>query len=73
MSYAEMFLGVWAILSTVFGVWAHGKAKSCYHHQKQMAILLAEVVAKEVEPVLVGDMWVVENEALRMKFKKVGD
>jgi hypothetical protein len=73
MSYAEMFLGVWAILSTVFGVWVHGRAKFLYWQHRHTALLLAEVVTKEVEPVLVGDMWVVENEDIRLKFKKVGD
>lgn len=71
MSYGEIFLSVWAILSTVFGAWMHSRAKFYYHQHRSMAVLLAEVVTKEVEPVLVGDVWVVENESLRMKFKKV--
>lgn len=71
MSYAEMFLMGWAILSTVFAVMYSNRAKFYNKHHRKTAVLLAEVVTGEVTPVLENGMWVVENEEIKMSFKKV--
>lgn len=70
MSIAEIFLMVWAVLATTFGVWVHGRAREFYSAHKMVAVLLAEVVTGEVVPTKdANDVWTVENDGMRMQFK----
>ena len=73
MSNAEIFLLVWAGLATVLAVRYRESAKRFRVHQMCTAGLLAEVVMGEVEPVLKDGFWVVENEEMKLAFKKKGD
>jgi hypothetical protein len=73
MSVAEMFLMAWAILATVVAVVLQSVVKRAVAHHKAVSFLLAEVATGEVKVKEVGDGFlVVENEDLRMTFKRVG-
>jgi preprotein translocase subunit YajC len=71
---AEMFLMAWAILATVLAVFFHMLVKRAVANHKAVSFLLAEVATGDVKVKEVGDGFLsVENEDLRMTFKRVGD
>jgi hypothetical protein len=71
MSNAEYFLLAWAVLSTVFAVIYHGRAKSYYLQNAKTAVLLAELAFGDIKAVTNSEGYtVVENEELVMSFKK---
>jgi hypothetical protein len=72
MSYAEMFLMTWAILSTVFATWVHGRAKFYYKQHKRTAVLVAELAFGDIKPRDTDDGYVVvENDEMLLKFKRI--
>lgn len=74
LSNAEMFLGAWAVLATILGGWLWGRAKHHFMAHALMANLLAEVVLGDITPTKDTDgVWTVENDDMRMSFKKKGD
>lgn len=73
MSVAEVFLMLWAVLATVLAVVLQGLLKRAVAHQKAVSFLLAEVATGEVKVKEIADGFLtVENEDLRMTFKRVG-
>ena len=74
MSVAEWFLLCWAVLATIGVGLLNAVIKRAVAHHKMIAILLAEVATGEVLPKDVGDGFVsVENDDLRMTFKRTGE
>jgi hypothetical protein len=74
MSIAEVFLMLWAVLATVLAVVLQGLLKRAVAHHKAVSFLLAEVATGEVKAKDAGNGFIsVENDDLRMTFKKVGD
>ena len=74
MSMAEMFLMTWAVLATVLAVFFHMLVKRAVAHHKAVSFLLAEVATGEVKVKEIADGFLsVENEDLRMTFKRIGD
>jgi len=73
MSVAEVFLMLWAVLATVLAVVLQSLLKRAVIHGKAISFLLAEVATGEVKVKEVGDGFIsVENEDLRMTFRRVG-
>jgi hypothetical protein len=73
MSIAELFLLAWASVATGLAVFFHMVLKRAIAHHKAISFLLAEVATGEVVAKEVGDGFIsVENEDLRMTFKRVG-
>jgi hypothetical protein len=73
MSMAELFLLAWAGIATALAVFFHMGLKRTMAHHKAISFLLAEVATGEVKVKDVGDGFLsVENEDLRMTFKRVG-
>lgn len=74
MSIAEVFLMLWAVLATVLAVILQTLLKRAVAHHKAVSFLLAEVATGEVKAKDAGNGFIsVENDDLRMTFKKVGD
>ena len=74
MSMAEVFLMTWAVLATVLAVFFHMLVKRAVAHHKAVSFLLAEVATGEVKVKEIADGFLsVENEDLRMTFKRIGD
>jgi len=74
MSIAEIFLMVWAGLATAFGVWAYGKAKQFYLAHKTIASLIAELATGEIKATQDSNgVWTVENDDMRMQFRRKGE
>ena len=74
MSIAEVFLMLWAVLATVLAVVLQTLLKRAVANHKAVSFLLAEVATGDVKVKEVGDGFLsVENEDLRMTFKRVGD
>ena len=74
MSIAEIFLMTWAILATVVAVFLQSVVKRAVAHHKAIAFLLAEVATGEVVAKDAGDGFIsVENDDLKMTFKRVGN
>jgi hypothetical protein len=72
MSIAEIFLLVWAGVATTLAVLYRNSASKMLAHHKMVSILLAEVSLGEVKPKDAGDGFIsVENDDMRMTFKKV--
>ena len=72
-SVAEYFLLTWAILSTVFAGYCWGRAKYYYVSNMQTSILLAELASGDIVAKTRADGFtVVENENVKMSFKKRG-
>jgi hypothetical protein len=73
MSIAEVFLMLWAVLATVLAVVLQSLLKRAVIHGKAISFLLAEVATGEVKAKDAGNGFIsVENEDLRMTFKRVG-
>jgi hypothetical protein len=73
MSIAEVFLMLWAVVATVLAVVLQSLLKRAVIHGKAISFLLAEVVTGEVKVKEIADGFLtVENEDLRMTFKRVG-
>ena len=72
MSNAEIFLMVWAGLGTLLTVLYRESAKNFSRQHAQTAVLLAEVVTGEVKPLQKDGVWVVENDNIRLVFRKKG-
>ena len=73
MSVAEVFLMLWAVLATVLAVVLQSLLKRAVIHGKAISFLLAEVATGEVKAKDAGNGFIsVENDDLRMTFKKVG-
>ena len=73
MSIAEVFLLAWASIATGLAVFFNMVLKRAVAHHKAISFLLAEVATGEVKVKDVGDGFLsVENEDLRMTFKKTG-
>jgi len=71
MSNAEYFLLAWAILSTVFAVVYHGRAKSYYLQNAKTAVLLAELAFGDIKAVTNSEGYtVVENDEIIMEFAR---
>lgn len=62
---------VWAGIATVLAVIYRDNAKKFRVHQECTAVLLAEVVTGETKPIVKDGFWVVENDDMRMAFKKL--
>lgn len=73
MSYAELFLMTWAGIATVFAIMFRDGFKKAVRAHKETSILLAEVVMGDVKPYQKAGLWVVENDAIRMSFRKKED
>lgn len=74
MSYSEIFLMSWAILSTVFALWVYERAKFYFRQHRRLSVLLAELAMGEITPKDAGDGFIsVENDDMVMKFKRVKD
>ena len=74
MSIAEIFLMTWAVLATVAAVFLQSVVKRAVAHHKAIAFLLAEVATGEVVAKDAGDGFIsVENDDLKMTFKRVGN
>ena len=74
MSIAEIFLMTWAVLATVVAVFLQSVVKRAVAHHKAIAFLLAEVATGEVVAKDAGDGFIsVENDDLKMTFKRVGN
>ena len=74
MSIAEIFLMTWAVLATVVAGFFHMTVKRAIAHHKAVSFLLAEVATGEVKVKEIADGFlVVENEDLRMTFKKLNE
>lgn len=69
----EMFLILWAGIATVLAVIYRDSAKKFRIHQMCTAGLLAEVVTGETKPVFKDGFWVIENDDMRMAFRKKGE
>lgn len=71
MSYAEMFLMAWAGIATLIAVLATNKVRAMQHHVGAVSALLAELAYGDVKPRIRDDgFYVVENDEIRMSFKK---
>jgi len=71
MSYAEMFLGGWAVLSTVFAVIYHGRARLYHMQQIKTAVLLAELAFGDIKAVTNSEGYtVVENDEIVLRFAR---
>lgn len=74
MSDAEYFLMAWAVLATIFAGYCWGKAKAHYLMHRRVAVLVAELAFGDIKAVLRDDgFMVVENEDMRMTFRKRGE
>lgn len=70
-SNAEIFLLVWSVSATCIAVWVHGKANYHFEAHAKLANLLAEVVLGDTTPTKdENDVWTVENDDVRLRFKK---
>ena len=68
---AELFLGTWAILSTVFAGYCWGRAKHLYMAHAKISVLVAELACGDIKAVTRPDGFtVVENDEMRLSFKK---
>ena len=73
MSIAEVFLMLWAVLATIAVGILHSVLKRAVASHKAVSFLLAEVATGEVKVKEVGGGFLsVENEDLRMTFRRVG-
>lgn len=70
MSTAEIFLMIWAGVATLLAVMFREDSRKVKAHHICLAGLLAEVVTGEVVPKKEGDMWIVENDDVKMAFKR---
>lgn len=71
MSNAEYFLLAWAVLSTVFAVIYHGRARAYYIQNAKTSVLLAELAFGDIKAVTNPDGYtVVENDEMIMKFAR---
>lgn len=71
MNMSEIFLWVWAVGATTLAVMYREASRKFRHAHKNTSILLAEVVTGEVKPVKKDGYWVVENEDMKLAFKKL--
>ena len=74
LSIAEVFLLAWAIFATVVAGYSWSRLKFYFMHGRAVSVLLAEVVNGDVKPYTRADGFtVVENDDLKMSFKKKED
>lgn len=70
MSNAELFLLAWAGLATALAVMYRESAKKFRVHQMATAELLSDVVVGDVTPFKRDGLWVVENDNVKIAFKR---
>lgn len=71
MELSEMFLMTWAVLATVSAGFIWSRAKHHLMAHALVAQLLAEVVTGDVTPTKDSNgVWTVENDDMKMSFKK---
>ena len=70
LSIAEVFLLTWSVLSTVVAVYAWSRLKFYFLHGRAVSVLLAEVSTGEVIPYTKDGFTIVENDDIKMSFKK---
>ena len=73
MSNAEIFLMVWAGLGTLLAVLYREASKRFRHAHRETSVLLAELALGEVKPTHKDGYTTVENDAMRLTFKKRED
>lgn len=73
MSIAEIFLLLWAVGATVGCGFFMGVIRHAAREHKHLALLLAEVATGEVTAKDEGNGFIsVENNAMKMTFRKIG-
>lgn len=70
MSNAEIFLIVWAGIATALAVMYRESAKRYMKHQMATAELLSGVVVGDVVAVKKDGLWIVENDNIKVAFKR---
>lgn len=70
MSNAEIFLIVWAGIATALAVLYRESAKRYMKHQMATAELLSDVVVGDVVAVKKDGLWIVENDNIKVAFKR---
>lgn len=70
MSNAEIFLIVWAGIATALAVMYRESAKRYMKHQMATAELLSDVVVGDVVAVKKDGLWIVENDNIKVAFKR---
>lgn len=73
MSMAEMFLMAWAGVATAFAVFHRSMYYRIRLHFEKTNNLLCEIACGEVKAKFDGEFWTVENEDIRVKFKRKGE
>ena len=70
LSVAEVFLMTWAVLATIAMCYCWSRLKFYFMHGRAVSVLLAEVSCGEIKPYVKDGFTVVENEDIKMSFKK---
>lgn len=70
LSVAEMFLMAWAVLATIAVGYCWSRLKFYFMHGRAVSVLLAEVSCGEIKPYVKDGFTVVENDDIKMSFKK---
>ena len=70
MSYAEVFLLTWAVIATVLAVLGRHMSQKYFVKSKVLEIVVCELSSGELVPKKEGDTYTVENEHIRMVFRK---
>ena len=73
MSMAEMFLMAWASVATALAVFHRAMYYRIRLHFEKTNNLLCEIACGKVKAKFDGEFWVVENEDIRVKFKRKGE
>lgn len=69
MSYAEVFLLIWAVIATFFAVLGRHMSQKYYIKSKVLEIVVCGVASGEIVAEKDGDTYTIENEHIRMVFR----
>lgn len=70
MSYAEVFLLLWAVIATFFAVLGRHMSQKYFVKSKVLEIVVCDVASGELVAQKDGDTYTIENEHIRMVFRK---
>ena len=70
MSYAEVFLLMWAVVATAFAVLGRHLSQKYYIETRVLRNVVCEVASGELVATKEGEFYTVENDDFRMVFRK---